>query len=180
MPATFKSLPPGSVQRIAAVRLLLDSGEARRRRELARLTPGEIAHECGVGLASVLNWEALQAYPSGEAALKYADLMDELQRLLERSRQLDPGREVVARARAGAEARSAAARENSRLGIEVAVSPYADPAKVAQEQAGARLAERDRRIREGGVRSTATEGPWVGDTNKRRGGVQASPYAEGD
>lgn len=66
--------------KLARVRRLTDNGAARSIRQAARLSLPEMAAEIGVGVSTLWRWEAGQRQPRGEAALRYADLLDRLMR----------------------------------------------------------------------------------------------------
>lgn len=66
------------ILRLAGVRAAAASGEARRLREAARLSIGEVAKACGVDQSTVWRWERGTRRPRGESALRYADLIDSL------------------------------------------------------------------------------------------------------
>jgi hypothetical protein len=121
-----------------------------------------------------VNGKILVAVP---LLLKQLGVVDE-----DANRGLEAGRAVLDRCHAAAEerARQASARRMRGLGPGCAISPYVDLAMVVEEKAAAALADRARRIREGGRRSTVRTGPFVGDTNKPRGATQPSPYRNRD
>src|SRR5690349_9422666 len=64
------------IVRLAQVRAAVSSGEARRLREQAQLTIGEVAHACGVDQSTVWRWERGMRQPRGRPALALADLID--------------------------------------------------------------------------------------------------------
>jgi DNA-binding transcriptional regulator YiaG len=61
--------------RLARVRELAASGEARRLRETRRVTQSEIARAIGVQPAAVSRWEAGTRRPAGMAGLAYEALL---------------------------------------------------------------------------------------------------------
>lgn len=65
--------------RLADVRRLAASGEAKRRREVADLSLSEVAQECEVDIATVWRWENGQRRPRGLPAMRYGRLLDRLQ-----------------------------------------------------------------------------------------------------
>jgi DNA-binding transcriptional regulator YiaG len=65
-------------ERLQALRELTTSGKAREIREAARLTESEIARSVGTHYSTVSRWESGQRLPRGEAALRYAALLDRL------------------------------------------------------------------------------------------------------
>jgi DNA-binding transcriptional regulator YiaG len=68
------------ILRLVRVRAAASSGEARRLREAAQLSIGEVASVCGVDQSTVWRWERGARSPRGPAALKYGDLIDSLRR----------------------------------------------------------------------------------------------------
>jgi len=72
--------------RLARVRQLTATGEARRLRLRARLSLGDIARSIGVERTTVLRWERGERQPRGSAALEYGDLLDRLAHELEDTR----------------------------------------------------------------------------------------------
>jgi len=75
---SVSSMNQRELQRLVAVRAACASGEARARRLGARLTQGELASTLGVAQSTVALWESGHRTPRGEAALRYADLLDTL------------------------------------------------------------------------------------------------------
>lgn len=71
------------LERLALVRQLITSGAARRTRQDAELSLSEIAEACGVDTATVWRWETGRRRPRGDAALRYADVLDRLGRIQE-------------------------------------------------------------------------------------------------
>jgi DNA-binding transcriptional regulator YiaG len=67
--------------RLAKVRALAASGEARRIRERALLSCADIARPCGVDQATVWRWEEGTRRPYGEAAIRYGELLESLDRV---------------------------------------------------------------------------------------------------
>lgn len=63
---------------LARVRLLTDAGQARRIRELARLSQSDIARAAGVTPACISRWESGDRTPTGEGAAKYLQVLDRL------------------------------------------------------------------------------------------------------
>lgn len=68
------------VQGLALVRDLAHSGQARLRRENARLSLSEIARTCGVDTATVWRWETGRRRPRGAPALRYLQLLELLKK----------------------------------------------------------------------------------------------------
>lgn len=64
--------------RLADMRDLAKSGEARRLRISAGLSLGEVARELRVAVPTVLRWETGERKPRGKAALRYAQLLEQL------------------------------------------------------------------------------------------------------
>jgi DNA-binding transcriptional regulator YiaG len=70
--------PRSNFERLAVVRQLASSGEARRRRQDAQATLSEIAEEVGVLPGTVWKWEVGRLRPNGEPALKYLRVLERL------------------------------------------------------------------------------------------------------
>lgn len=68
------------ILRLAGVRAAASSGEARRLREIAQLSIGEVAKACGVDQSTVWRWERGTRKPRGEAALAYGELIESLRK----------------------------------------------------------------------------------------------------
>jgi DNA-binding transcriptional regulator YiaG len=68
--------------RLMRVRSLAANGEARSLRQRARLSLADIGAACDVDQATVWRWEMGTRRPRGEPALKYARLLEELERSL--------------------------------------------------------------------------------------------------
>jgi DNA-binding transcriptional regulator YiaG len=64
--------------RLAGVRAALANGEAKRLREAAQLSIGEVARACGVDQSTVWRWEQGKRLPRGRHAMQYADVLDSL------------------------------------------------------------------------------------------------------
>lgn len=71
-------MPETNVSRLALVRHAVASGEARRIREAARLSLGEMADAADVAASTIWRWEQGQRIPRGHQALRYATVLDEL------------------------------------------------------------------------------------------------------
>jgi transcriptional regulator with XRE-family HTH domain len=71
--------------RVARARSLAASGEARRLRKAAGLSLQEIAGGVGCSAVAVWRWENGERAPRGEAAARYAALLDQLAKLPARS-----------------------------------------------------------------------------------------------
>lgn len=69
------------ILRIAAARRHAQGGTGRIIRKAALLTTGEVAEAVGVTVGTVQNWEAGKTVPRGEAGVKWAALLEELQRV---------------------------------------------------------------------------------------------------
>lgn len=68
------------ILRLAGVRAAVSSGEARRLREIAQLSIGEVAKACGVDQSTVWRWERGTRKPRGDAALAYGELIESLRK----------------------------------------------------------------------------------------------------
>ena len=77
MPTT-PDLTPERVLDLAAVRELSRTGRARELRLAADLSLYEVARAIGVSAATVQRWEVGERRPHGEAALRYAALLEAL------------------------------------------------------------------------------------------------------
>jgi DNA-binding transcriptional regulator YiaG len=66
--------------RLAKIRALAISGEARQIRERALLSCADIARTCGVDQATVWRWEEGTRRPHGEPAIRYGDLLESLEK----------------------------------------------------------------------------------------------------
>ncbi len=64
--------------RLADVRELCASGSARVIRQAADLSLAEVAREVGVSVVTVSLWERGRQRPTGQRALRYLDLLQEL------------------------------------------------------------------------------------------------------
>lgn len=65
------------ILRLARVRAAVSSGEARRLREAARLSIGEVASACGVDQSTIWRWERGTRSPRGsDKVLRYGELLD--------------------------------------------------------------------------------------------------------
>ncbi|QOK21395.1 helix-turn-helix transcriptional regulator [Janibacter indicus] len=64
-----------NVQQLAMVRHLARTGEARRRRQAARLSLSEVAAAVGVSEATVSRWERAQRLPKGTNALAFLEVL---------------------------------------------------------------------------------------------------------
>jgi DNA-binding transcriptional regulator YiaG len=64
--------------KLATVRAMAASGRARNIRQAARLSLAEIGAACGVDQASIWRWEMGRRSPRGEAALRYAGVLEAL------------------------------------------------------------------------------------------------------
>jgi DNA-binding transcriptional regulator YiaG len=66
--------------KLSSVRAKAEAGTARSIRVAAGLSLREVADELGVGASTVFRWEKGERRPRGNAALRYADLLEALQR----------------------------------------------------------------------------------------------------
>lgn len=69
---------PSDIIRVAIARRLCASGEAKRLRERQQLSGPEVAAAVGVSSAALWRWEHGQRQPQGDAAARYADLLQEM------------------------------------------------------------------------------------------------------
>jgi len=70
--------PVDTAIELSRVRRLVRSGHARRIREEAQLSQGEVAKIVGVTSAAVSRWESGDRMPQGEAAIRYGELLRSL------------------------------------------------------------------------------------------------------
>jgi DNA-binding transcriptional regulator YiaG len=66
--------------RVARIRRLAHTGEARAIRRAARLPLRIVALEVGCAPSTVMRWESGERRPTGPKALRYLDLLDKLLR----------------------------------------------------------------------------------------------------
>lgn len=71
-------MTPQDVERLARVRGLALSGEARRIRTEARVSLADIGKACGVAESTVYRWESGLRAPRGRPAIRYLKLLDRL------------------------------------------------------------------------------------------------------
>lgn len=64
--------------KLARVRRLAASGEARRLRRTANLSYAETSGAVAVSPATILRWETGERSPHGDAAIRYLELLDQL------------------------------------------------------------------------------------------------------
>ena len=69
-----------AVERLAEIRALAQSGEARRIRQQARLSQIDVAGAIGVDPSTVSRWEIGTRRPHGAPAVAYAALLTRLKR----------------------------------------------------------------------------------------------------
>lgn len=74
-------MPRSEVERLALVRQLSASGEARRIRQAANVSLNDIASEAGVAAPTVWKWETGARRPGGTPALKYLRTLERLRSL---------------------------------------------------------------------------------------------------
>ena len=67
--------------RLVSIRNMAMSGEARRIRIRAGLSLDEVAEPCGVARTTIYRWEQRHRKPTGEAALRYLNLLESLDAL---------------------------------------------------------------------------------------------------
>ncbi|OPG13686.1 helix-turn-helix transcriptional regulator [Microbispora sp. GKU 823] len=94
---------PEDLARIADVRAMCASGEARRIREMARVTLREVAAAVGVDHKTVVGWETGRTTCVSPYALAYADALNAMVRFADPAGAA-PGRPARARSRARAAA----------------------------------------------------------------------------
>ena len=63
------------IERLAEVRALAASGEARRIRLAAKLSQGDLGRACDVTESAVSRWENGERVPRGRAALVYGQVL---------------------------------------------------------------------------------------------------------
>lgn len=69
------------IERLALVRRICSSGEARRRRITAQVSLREVAEACGVDPGAVHKWETGQRVPRQDAALRYLAVIEMIGRV---------------------------------------------------------------------------------------------------
>lgn len=74
--------------RLARVRQLVASGAALSIRQRSRLGRGDIAREIGSTVTTVRRWETGERVPTGDAALRYEALLQDLDKLALRTDHL--------------------------------------------------------------------------------------------
>jgi DNA-binding transcriptional regulator YiaG len=67
-----------SLQMLALVRAMTESGEAREIRQRARVSLTEMSDAVGVAPATVARWEVGDRRPRGDAALRYLGVLQSL------------------------------------------------------------------------------------------------------
>jgi DNA-binding transcriptional regulator YiaG len=72
------------LERLVAVRARCRTGEAAQLRTAAGLSQSDVARTLGVSPAAINRWERGPRSPSGTAALRYASLLEMLERANER------------------------------------------------------------------------------------------------
>jgi DNA-binding transcriptional regulator YiaG len=77
----MNTLLESKVSRLARLRRLTSEGEARRLRLRSQASLSEIAAEVGVTPSCILRWEMADRRPSGERALRYLAILEELDEL---------------------------------------------------------------------------------------------------
>jgi DNA-binding transcriptional regulator YiaG len=65
--------------RIARLRSMIQSGEARSIRTVARVSMPEMAEAIGCSVSTLWRWEAGDRQPKGKLALRYAGVLESLQ-----------------------------------------------------------------------------------------------------
>lgn len=94
---------PDDLARIADVRAMCASGEARRIREMARVTLREVAAAVGVDHKTVIGWETGRTTCVSPHALAYADALNAMARFADPA-DTNPRSPVRGRSRARAAA----------------------------------------------------------------------------
>lgn len=69
------------LERLVRARQYATTGAGKRIREGANLTGRELAVDVGVSHTTLLRWEEGESRPRGESAVRWAQLLDELQEL---------------------------------------------------------------------------------------------------
>ncbi len=63
------------------VREMIQTGEARRLRQAARISLSNLAQEIGVATATVSHWEHERRLPSGLSAVRYLQALNKIRKL---------------------------------------------------------------------------------------------------
>lgn len=71
--------------RLAEMRRLVATGEAKERRVAEGLGLSEVGDTCGVDASTVWRWENRRRVPRGQAALRYARVLEMLAHRTERA-----------------------------------------------------------------------------------------------
>lgn len=77
---------PEDLTRIAKVRAMCASGDARRIREKARVTLREVATAIGADMSAVARWETGAAMPTTQFVLAYGDALKAMARSATRTK----------------------------------------------------------------------------------------------
>ena len=64
---------------IARARTWARSGEGRRRREEAQLSIRDVGRAIGLSNVTIHRWETQQNLPSGDSAVRWVELLDQLE-----------------------------------------------------------------------------------------------------
>lgn len=78
-------MPSTNIERLALVRQLAITGEARRLRQDAGISLREIAEACGVDTGTVWKWETGRRRPRGETSLRYLKVLERLTAVTQRA-----------------------------------------------------------------------------------------------
>jgi DNA-binding transcriptional regulator YiaG len=70
------------LERLARVRILAATGEARKIREESHLSASALGAAIKVSHNAILRWEKGKLQPTGEAAMRYLDVLDALAKIL--------------------------------------------------------------------------------------------------
>ena len=73
-------MTPRDLERLSVVRAACRTGRARQLRQLAGLSQSEVAATVGVAQPTVAMWETGQRVPRGMPALRYAAVLERLDR----------------------------------------------------------------------------------------------------
>lgn len=67
-----------TLKALARIRAMAESGQARERREQARLSLTEMATAIGTGITTLARWELGDQRPRADAALRWLAVLDQL------------------------------------------------------------------------------------------------------
>jgi len=66
------------ILKLAEIRKRCATGEAAQTRIEARLTRGDLAREIGISRSALRRWELGERLPTGDAAIRYLDTIEDL------------------------------------------------------------------------------------------------------